>query len=128
MFSISTVVVGDYWGVAGDKEVAAGAGSQAVAACTSDHPGASAEGSRGPGADHTSAAEGGSDHTAAGGTRGPPGSAAGRRGCTPWAWGCTPGRAWALWVEWDREGDQEHLKCALVSTYSPHSLLPISPA
>ena len=86
----------DYWVVAGDKEVVvAGAGIQAVAACTSDLQGASAEGSLGPGADHTLAEEGDSDHTAAGGTRGQQGSAAGRRGCTPWAWGCTPGRAWA---------------------------------
>ena len=103
--------------VAGDKEfVVAGAGIQAVAACTSDHLGASAEGSRGP---HILAAEGDSDHTAAGGTRGQQGSAAGRRGCTPSAWGCTPGRAWAWRAEWGREGVQEHLKCALVSTYSP---------
>ena len=55
--------------VAGDKEVVvAGAGIQAVAACTSDLQGASAEGSLGPGADHTLAEEGDSDHTAAGGT------------------------------------------------------------
>ena len=117
--------------VAGDKEVVvAGAGSQAGAACTSDHLGASAQGSQPPGADHTPAAEGGSDHTAAGGTRGPPVAAAGRRGCNPWAWGCRPGRAWAWWVEWGREGDQEHLKCAHMGVMfsSLHPCHLISPA
>ena len=93
--------------VAGDKEaaVAAGEGSQAGAACTSDPRGAFAGGIRA--ADHTSA--GGSDHTAAGGRRGPLVAAAGRRGCSPWA-----GRA-----EWEgkgREGGQELLKCQQISS------------
>ena len=96
MFSISTGVVGDYWEVvAGDKEeaVVAGEGSLAGAACTSDHQGAFAGGILA--ADHTSA--GGSDHTeeAAGGIQGLLVAAEGRRGCSPWAWGCRPGRAWA---------------------------------
>ena len=96
MFSISTVVVVDYWEVvAGDKEeaVVAGEGSLAGAACTSDHQGAFAGDILA--ADHTSA--GGSDHTeeAAGGIRGLLVAAEGRRGCSPWAWGCRPGRAWA---------------------------------
>ena len=111
MSLISTAV--DYWGVAGDKEAAvvvAGEGSQAEAACTSDPRGAFAGGIQA--ADHTSVE--GSDHTAAGGRQGPLVAAVGRRGCSPWAWGCTPGRASAWRAEWGREGGQELLKCQQV--------------